>query len=166
MVTVDQIRQLRELTGAGIMECKEALQKNDGDPDKAMAYLREKGFAQAAKRADRETSQGLIESYIHTGGRVGALIELGCETDFVARTEDFQELAHEIAMQVAAMAPKYVSIDDKNSDDDNPDAQVVLLEQPYIKDSSKSIQDLIQELAAKVGENIRVVRFSRLGLGE
>ena len=163
MVTVDQIRQLRELTGAGIMECKEALQENDGDPEKAMAFLREKGFAQAAKRSD---SQGLIESYIHTGGRVGALIELGCETDFVARTEDFQELAHEIAMQVAAMAPKYISIDDKDSDDDNPDAQVVLLEQPYIKDSSKSIHDLIQELAAKVGENVRVVRFSRLGLGE
>ena len=166
MVTVDQIRQLRELTGAGIMECKEALQENDGDPEKAMAFLREKGFAQAAKRSDRETSQGLIESYIHTGGRVGALIELGCETDFVARTEDFQELALEIAMQVAAMAPKYISIDDKDSDDDNPDAQVVLLEQPYIKDSSKSIHDLIQELAAKVGENVRVVRFSRLGLGE
>lgn len=165
MVTVDQIRQLRELTGAGIMECKEALQKNEGDHDKAIAFLREKGFAQAAKRSDRETSQGVVESYIHTGGRVGALVELGCETDFVARTEDFQSLAHEIAMQVAAMAPKYVSLEDKK-DDDSPDTQVVLLEQPYIKDSSQSIKDLIQELAAKVGENIRVIRFARLGLGE
>jgi elongation factor Ts len=165
VVTVDQIRQLRELTGAGIMECKEALQKNEGDHDKAIAFLREKGFAQAAKRSDRETSQGVVESYIHTGGRVGALVELGCETDFVARTEDFQSLAHEIAMQVAAMAPKYVSLEDKK-DDDSPDTQVVLLEQPYIKDSSQSIKDLIQELAAKVGENIRVIRFARLGLGE
>ncbi len=165
MVTVDQIRQLRELTGAGIMECKEALQKNEGDHDKAIAFLREKGFAQAAKRSDRETSQGVVESYIHTGGRVGALVELGCETDFVARTEDFQSLAHEIAMQVAAMAPKYVSLEDKK-DDDGSDTQVVLLEQPYIKDSSQSIKDLIQELAAKVGENIRVIRFARLGLGE
>jgi elongation factor Ts len=165
VVTVDQIRQLRELTGAGIMECKEALQKNEGDHDKAIAFLREKGFAQAAKRSDRETSQGVVESYIHTGGRVGALVELGCETDFVARTEDFQSLAHEIAMQVAAMAPKYVSLEDKK-DDDGSDTQVVLLEQPYIKDSSQSIKDLIQELAAKVGENIRVIRFARLGLGE
>ncbi|HCG90751.1 MAG TPA: elongation factor Ts [Dehalococcoidia bacterium] len=147
------------------MECKEALQKNEGDHDKAIAFLREKGFAQAAKRSDRETSQGVVESYIHTGGRVGALVELGCETDFVARTEDFQSLAHEIAMQVAAMAPKYVSLEDKK-DDDGSDTQVVLLEQPYIKDSSQSIKDLIQELAAKVGENIRVIRFARLGLGE
>ena len=107
-VTVDDIKTLRESTGAGIMECKEALEQSNGDQQKASDILREKGFAQAAKRSDRDTTQGVIEAYIHTGGRVGALVELGCETDFVARTPDFKELAHDLAMQVAAMSPEYV----------------------------------------------------------
>lgn len=164
--TVEQIRTLRESTGAGILECKLALEANDGDFKKAAEALRQKGFAQVAKRAGRETSEGVIESYIHTGGRVGALVELGCETDFVARTAEFRHLAHEIAMQVAAMAPVYVNSAEVPADETRPPAQIALLQQPYIKDSSRSIADLVQDLAAKVGENVRVVRFSRLALQE
>jgi elongation factor Ts len=164
--TVEQIRTLRESTGAGILECKQALESNDGDFNKAAEALRQKGFAQAAKRAGRETSEGVIESYIHTGGRVGALVELGCETDFVARTPEFRELAHNIAMQVAAMDPVYVNSEEVPADETRPPAQISLLQQPYIKDSSKSIADLVQDLAAKVGENVRVVRFRRLALEE
>ena len=165
-VTVDDIKTLRESTGAGIMECKEALEQSNGDQQKASDILREKGFAQAAKRSDRDTTQGVIEAYIHTGGRVGALVELGCETDFVARTPDFKELAHDLAMQVAAMSPEYVGDGDHPADDTRPASQIDLLAQPFIKDSSQQISDLIQELAAKVGENVRVVRFSRLALAE
>ncbi|MFQ6027335.1 MAG: elongation factor Ts [Dehalococcoidia bacterium] len=165
-VTVEQIRTLRESTGAGILECKQALEDNGGDFDKAAEALRQKGFAQAAKRANRETSEGVIESYIHTGGRVGALVELGCETDFVARTPEFKQLAHDIAMQVAAMSPAYVSAEEIAEDDTRPPAQVSLLQQPFIKDGSRVVADMVQELAAKVGENVRVVRFSRLALEE
>ncbi len=165
-VTVDDIKTLRETTGAGIMECKEALEQSNGDQKKASDILREKGFAQAAKRSDRDTSQGVIEAYIHTGGRVGALVELGCETDFVARTPDFKDLAHDLAMQVAAMAPEYVGDGDHPDDDNRPPAQTDLLAQPFIRDSSQQISDLVQELAAKVGENVKVLRFSRLALAE
>ena len=165
-VTVEQIRALRELTGAGIMECKEALEKSGGDQQKAADLLREKGFAQAAKRASRATTEGLIEAYIHTGGRVGALVELGCETDFVARTPEFRQLAHDIAMQVAAMSPSYVNQDEIVDGDSRPPAQVTLLQQPFIKDNSRLVGEVVQELAAKVGENVKVVRFSRLALEE
>ena len=147
------------------MECKQALEEHDGDLNKSAEGLRQKGFSQAAKRAGRETTEGVIEAYIHTGGRVGALVELGCETDFVARTEEFQALAHDIAMQVAAMAPAYLDESEKKADDDRPAAQVCLLNQPFIKGGS-SVAEVFQEMAAKVGENVRVVRFSRLALGE
>ena len=165
-VTVDQIRALRGQTGAGVMECKQALVQTQGDLDKAAEVLREKGFAQAAKRSERETNQGVVEAYVHTGGRVGAIIELGCETDFVARTPEFQTLAHDIAMQVAAMAPAYLDEGDKEDNDDRPAAQVCLLRQPFIKGNSNSVAEIVQEMASKVGENVRVVRFSRLALGE
>ena len=165
-VTVELIKTLREQTGAGISDCKQALEDNDGNLEQAVAALRRKGFEQAAKRADRETSQGLVESYIHTGGRVGALVQLGCETDFVARTEQFRALAHDIAMQVAAMSPVYISADDQAPDDDRPPAQVCLLQQPFIKDGSRTLADLVRETAAQTGENVRVVHFSRLALGE
>jgi elongation factor Ts len=165
-VSVEEIRSLREVTGAGIMECKEALEKTGGDQQKAIEILREKGFAQAAKRANRATTEGLIEAYIHTGGRVGALVELGCETDFVARTPEFRQLAHDVAMQVAAMAPSYLDQDEMGEDDSRPPAQVTLLHQPFIKDSSRSVAEVVQELAAKVGENVKVIRFSRLALEE
>ena len=165
-VTVDLIRALRERTGAGIMECKTSLEANQGDLDKAAEALRVQGFAQVAKRADRATDQGVVEAYVHTGGRVGAMVELGCETDFVARTPEFKELAHNIAMQVAALSPDYVSESDIDDGDERPPAQVSLLLQPFIKDSSSSVAEVIQEIAAKLGENVRVIRFSRLALGE
>lgn len=165
-VTVDLIRALRERTGAGIMECKTSLEANQGNLDKAAEALRVQGFAQVAKRADRATDQGVVEAYVHTGGRVGAMVELGCETDFVARTPEFKELAHNIAMQVAAMSPDYVSESDIEDGDERPPAQVSLLLQPFIKDSSSSVAEVIQEIAAKLGENVRVIRFSRLALGE
>lgn len=165
-VSVELIKALREQTGAGISDCKRALEDNDSSLELAAAALRQKGFEQAARRADRETSQGLVESYIHTGGRVGALVQLGCETDFVARTEQFRTLAHDIAMQVAATSPVYLSEEDKAADDDRPAAQVCLLQQPFIKDGSRTLADLVRETAAQTGENVRVVHFSRLALGE
>ncbi len=166
VASVEQIRTLREQTGAGIMECKQALESNEGDLDKAAAALRQKGFARAARRADRDTTEGVVEAYIHTGGRVGALVELGCETDFVARTAEFKQLAHDIAMQVAAMGPVYLSDSDIEPGDSRPANQVSLLQQNFIKDNSRVVGEIIQELAAKVGENVKVVRFSRLAIEE
>ena len=166
VVTVELVRTLREQTGAGILECKQALEASQGDLEKATQALRLKGFAQAAKRSDRTTNQGLIEAYIHAGGRLGALVELGCETDFVARTPEFKELAHNIAMQVVAMAPDYLDEADMEEGDTRPVAQVSLLQQPFIKDNSCAVGEVVQELAAKVGENVRVLRFTRLALGE
>ena len=165
-VTVELVRTLRERTGAGVMECKNALVANQGDIEKAAETLRLEGFAQVAKRSDRVTNQGLVEAYVHTGGRVGAMLELGCETDFVARTAEFKELANDIAMQVAAMGPVYVDESDIEDGDDRPAAQVSLLRQPFIKDNSSSVGEVIQEIAAKLGENVRVLRFTRLALGE
>jgi len=165
-VDVQLVRTLRDQTGAGIMDCKEALENSDGDLEKAVLALREKGVASAVKRVGRETNEGVIETYLHTGGRVGAMVELGCETDFVARTEEFQKLAHDIAMQVAAMGPVYVSEDDIEEGDARPPAQIALMLQPFIKNSSSSVGEMVKELAGKVGENIRVIRFSRLAVGE
>ena len=165
-VTVELVRTLRERTGAGVMECKNALVANQGDIEKAAETLKLEGFAQVAKRSDRVTNQGLVEAYVHTGGRVGAMVELSCETDFVARTAEFKKLAHDIAMQVAAMGPVYVDESDIEDGDDRPAAQVSLLRQPFIKDNSSSVGEVIQEIAAKLGENVRVLRFARLALGE
>ena len=165
-VTVELIRTLRQRTAAGIMQCKEALEANRGDIEKAAEFLRIKGVAQVAKRAGRDTDQGLVEAYVHTGGRVGAIVELACETDFVARTAEFKELAHDIAMQVAAMDPLYLDKSEIKEEDGRPVAQVSLLQQPFIKDNSSSVEEVVQELAAKLGENVRVLRFSRLALGE
>ena len=152
-VSAEQVRSLRDQTGAGIMDCKVALEETDGDVEKAIVAL-------------RDTNEGVIETYIHTGGRVGAMVELGCETDFVARTEEFQKLAHDIALQVAAMDPVYVDVDDIEEGDDRPKAQVTLMLQPFIKNNSSSVGEMVKELAGKVGENIKVVRFSRLAVGE
>jgi elongation factor Ts len=148
------------------MQCKEALEANQGDIEQAAEVLRIKGVAQVAKRAGRDTNQGLVEAYIHTGGRVGAIVELACETDFVARTPEFRELAHDIAMQVVAMDPVYLDKSEIKEEDSRPFAQVSLLQQPFIKDNSSSVEEVLQELAAKLGENVRVLRFSRLALGE
>lgn len=144
-ITADQIKKLRELTQAGFADCKNALEEAGGDMKKAEEILRKKGFEKAAKKSDRETKSGLVESYVH-GGRIGVLVSLLCETDFVARTDEFKTLAHEIALQVSSMNPKDVS---------------VLLKQEYIRDSSKTIEELIKETIAKLGENIQIGEFKR-----
>ena len=165
-ISVESIKALRDSTGAGIMDSKNALQESNGDIAKAEEILREKGIASAMKKASRATNQGLVESYIHSGGRIGAIVETNCETDFVARTDDFRALAHDIAMQVAAMDPKYVDESDiPDGEDEKPD-QVCLLQQAFIKDPSKTVQDLVNEVVGKIGENIKVRRFSRFALGE
>ena len=157
--TTELIKELREKTGAGIMECKKAIEDASGDLGKAVQLIKERGLAMAEKKAGREASQGLIESYVHAG-RIGALIELNCETDFVARTDDFRTLAREIAMQVAATNPSRVSGQEPSADGDVP-----LLDQPYIRDPAKTVQDLVNETIARVRENIVIRRFARFELG-
>ena len=166
MVTAAQIRTLRDQTGAGIMDCKQALESTDGNLDKAAEVLRAKGLADTAKRVGRATNEGVIEAYIHTGGRVGSIVELGCESDFVARTEEFQQMAHDLAMQVAAMSPVCLSEEDIEEGEERPAAQIALLSQPFIKNGSSSVGELVRELAAKMGENVRVIRFQRFAVGE
>lgn len=165
-ISTETIRELRERTGAGIMDVKKALEAADGDMDKAERQLLEKGLAKAAKKGDRSASEGVINSYIHAGSRIGAMVELNCETDFVARTPEFSDLARNIAMQIAAMSPLYVSKEDMPADEPRRAEEVCLLEQAYIKDTSKSIEDLVMDVRARVGENIKVGRFVRFGLGE
>ena len=165
-VTVETIKALRDMTGAGIMDSKRALEEADGDVEAARKILREKGIASAAKKASRDTNEGLVESYIHSGGRVGAIVELNCETDFVARTGDMKSLAHDVAMQVAAMSPKYVDEGELPDDEEASPQEVCLLRQPFIRDNELTVQDVVNETIAKVGENVRVRRFSRFSLGE
>lgn len=151
MIKLDDIKQLRELTGAGVMTCREALEETKDDLKKAEALLRKQLQAKAAKKADRATNEGLVESYIHANGRVGSMVELLCETDFVARTTDFKNLAHEICLQIASMNPKDVK---------------ELLSQPNIRDPKVKISDMVKEVSGKLGENVTVKRFSRFGVGE
>jgi elongation factor Ts len=148
------------------MECKLALEECDGNLEQAAEALRQKGFAQAARRSDRATTEGLIEAYVHTGGRVGGMVELGCETDFVARTPEFKALAHDIAMQVAAMAPLYLEADDVPEADGVDPQEACLMQQPFIKDPTKTVQELVTEVVARLGENVQVRRFKRFALGE
>jgi elongation factor Ts len=164
--TVNKIKALREEMGAGVMDAKKALEETHGDIDRARDLLRERGVAAAAKKVDRSANEGLVEAYIHGGGRVGVLLEINCETDFVARTDDFRELAHNLSMQVAAMSPKYVDESDIPEDESGEPAELALMAQPYIRDASLSIKDLVLEAAGKLGENIKVKRFSRFALGE
>lgn len=161
---MDDIKRLRDESGAGVMDCKRALEDAGGELDKARALLRERGIAKAERRAGREAGQGMVHAYVH-GDRVGALVEVNCETDFVARTDDFKNLVHEVAMQVASMAPLYVSREDMPEGSEDDPHQVVLMEQDYIRDNHKTIRDLVQEAIAKTGENIRVNRFVRFELG-
>jgi elongation factor Ts len=176
VVTANQVKELREKSGAGIMECKRALEQVDGDFAKAVDLLKQQGLANADKKTGRAASQGLIEPYIHGAGRIGSIVEVNCETDFVARTPEFRELAHDLAMQVAATAPGYVSIDDvpsgawpdlekEHGDRDKAAAAVVLLEQSFIKDPKLTIRDLVRERIGKLGENIVVRRFARFEVG-
>ncbi|MBA2719067.1 MAG: translation elongation factor Ts [Chloroflexi bacterium] len=194
-ITAAAVKDLRERTGAGFMDCKNALVESDGDVEKAVAVLREKGLAAAAKKAGRDAREGLVSSYIHTGGRVGVLIEVNCETDFVARTDEFQKLVRDLAIQVAGMAPLYVDTDgipadvleakkaelladeatQKKPETIRPQivegqlkkwySQVTLYDQPF-RDEERSVRDLVTDKIATIGENIRVRRFTRYGLGE
>jgi elongation factor Ts len=194
-ITAAMVRELRERTGAGMMDCKRALDESGGDTDKATALLRERGLAAAAKKSGREAREGLISSYIHTGGRVGVLIEVNCETDFVARTDQFQELVRLLAIQVAGLAPRWVDVESIPADEldakkaelaKDPTAaskpaeirekivdgqlkkwfkEVVLLEQPF-RDEERSVRELVTERIATIGENIQVRRFVRYALGE
>ena len=150
-ISMEDIKALREKTGAGVMDCRKALDEAKGDMKKAEAILSKKGIEKADKKSDRITEEGVIESYIHANGKIGVLLELTCETDFVARTDDFKTLAHEIAMQIAAMEPSDV----KN-----------LSEQPYIRDYTLTISDLVKKTIAKVGENIVIKKFTRFELGK
>ena len=195
-ITAATVKELREKTGVGMMECKTALQEADGDINKAVEILRKKGIAKAAKKVGRATNEGLIFSYIHAGGKLGALVEIACETDFVANTEQFQQLGHNIAMHVAAASPDVVKREqvatealDKEAEifkvqalnEGKPEnivekivsgrlekyyKEVVLMEQPYVKDPEKTITDLVNETIASLGENMSVVRFQRFAIGE
>ena len=165
-ISTTRVKELRDKSGAGIMTCRNALLEAEGDTEKALQILKEKGILKAQKKTERAANQGLVEAYIHTGGRIGALVEVNCETDFVARTGEFKELAHDLAMQVAAMPPQFITQDEATGESDIDLQTACLLLQPYIKDPTKTIQDLILETIAKVGENIKVSRFARFELGK
>ena len=194
-ITSQMVKDLRDKTGAGMMDCKKALSENDGDMEKAIDFLRQKGLAVAAKRAGRATSEGVIETYIHAGGKLGVMVELNCETDFVAKTDDFREFARDVAMHVAAANPVSLSREDVPADivererqiyvqqalDSGKPANIVekmvvgkidrylseicLLEQQFVKNPEKSIQDMLTELIGKMGENVSIRRFVRYQVG-
>ena len=165
MVTTADVKKLREETGAGVMDSKRALEEADGDFERARELLRERGVVAAAKRADRATSEGLVESYIHADGRLGALVEVNCETDFVARTETFKTLAHDIAMHVVAMDPQGLAPEDVPEDAVGSPEEQALMTQPFFRDPARTVSDLIQEAMSQTGENVRVSRFARFELG-
>ena len=195
-ITAAAVSELRARTGCGMMDCKKALVECNGDAEQAIDYLREKGLAKAAKKADRNAKDGRIFSYIHNTGKVGVMVEIDCETDFVAKTDDFQQLGHDVAMQIAAAKPEYVAPEDVPADvlereksvyreqllaEGKPAAiidkilegkvrkfyeQVCLLEQPWIRDDEKKIKDLVIAQIAKMGENMKIRRFSRFSIGE
>jgi len=195
-ISAAQVKELREKTGAGMMDCKKALTEANGDMEKAIEILREKGLAAAEKKAGRVAAEGLVEAYIHAGGRIGVLVEVNCETDFVAKTEEFRSFVRDIAMQIAAMNPKYVKRDEVPEDVVNKEREILrtqalnegkpehivekivegrlekyfkeicLLEQPFIKDGDKTVEQLVKEKIARIGENISVRRFVRFELGE
>ncbi len=164
-VSTEKIKELRGKSGAGIMDCRQALITSEGDMDKALELLKEKGLTIAKKKAERTTEQGIIAAYVHNTGRIGAMVELDCETDFVARTDEFKELSRCLAMQVAALSPQYVSKEDLPQGSDLDPKEVCLLAQPFIKDPAKTVNDMVIEAIAKVGENIRVKRFTRFEIG-
>lgn len=165
-ISTDKIKQLRELSGAGVMDCRNALLKTQGDIEAAYAELKAQGWSKAAKKAGRATKQGLVESYIHQNGRIGAMVEVNCESDFVARTDEFRSLVHELALQVAAMSPCYINPEEVPEEERENMTLNCLLRQPYIKDPSRTVGDLVVEMVARLGENIRVSRFARFELGE
>ena len=195
-ISASLVKELRDKTGAGLMDCKSALKESDGDVEKAIEYLRVKGLAKAQKRSGRDTSEGTVVSYIHPGSRIGVLVEVNCETDFVARTDEFQLFGRDIAMQIAATSPLALDRDDvpaeivdkerevyriQAKEQKKPDkiidkivdgrldkfySESVLLDQPFIKDDSKTVRDLLNELVSKLGENVKVARFARFQIGQ
>lgn len=165
-ISAEMVKGLREKSGAGVMSCRNALVQAQGDIEKALQILKEQNLVQVEKKAKRITGQGLIASYVHAGGRIGVIIEVNCETDFVARTEEFKELTHNLAMQVAALAPICISKEEVPQGSDLDPQTASLLNQPYIRDTTRTVQDIINETIAKVGENIRVRRFARYEVGE
>lgn len=195
-ITAAMVKELRDKSGAGMMDCKKALQESDGDLEKSVALLRKKGIAAAEKRADRAANEGRIESYIHPGSKLGVIVEVNCETDFVAKTDDYQKFSRDIAMHVAASAPRFVkreevdqeSIDkemeiykDQAKNQGKPEAiiekiaagkldkfysEICLMEQPFVKDPNITIKDLLTDTISKLGENITISRFSRFKIGE
>jgi elongation factor Ts len=195
-ITAAMVKELRDKSGAGMMDCKKALQEANGDLEKAVEYLRKKGITAAEKRADRAANEGRIESYIHPGSKLGVLVEINCETDFVAKTDDYQTFCHDIAMHIAASSPRFVKreeVDQKiidremeiykeqAKDQGKPEAiiekiasgklekfysEICLMEQPFVKDPNKTIKDLLTEIIAKLGENMTIRRFSRFKIGE
>lgn len=165
-ISTERIKELRELSGAGIMDCRSALLGAKGDMEKALLILKEQSLVRVEKKSTRAASQGLIETYVHTGGRIGAMVELNCETDFLARTAEFRELAHNLAMQVAAQEPLCISEEQVPADADVEPEIACLLLQPFIKNPEQSVRDLITEMAARVGENVRIGRFARFELGQ
>ncbi len=164
-IPLERVRELREQSGAAVMQCQSALIEAEGDIEKALQILKQKSLFQAEKKAKRSTTQGLIEAYIHAGGRIGAMVEVNCETDFVARTDEFKELAHHLAMQVAAMNPQFISKEEVREGIEIEPQTACLLLQPDIKDPTRTVKETIAETIAKVGENIRVSRFVRFELG-
>lgn len=195
-ISAKLVKELRDKTGAGMMDCKKALTETNGDMEKAMEYLREKGIAKAAKKADRIAAEGVVESYIHAGGRIGVLVEVNCETDFVAKTDEFKAFVRDIAMQIAAMNPKYVRSEEIPESEVEKERQLLrqqaleegkpekivdkmvegrlkkqfkeicLLDQAYVKDPDKTVDQMVKEMIAKIGENINVRRFVRFEMGE
>ena len=165
-VTAAMVKELRDRTGAGIMDTKRALESANGIMEEAEKALAEKGLATAMKKGGRETSEGVIQSYVHTGNRIGAMVEVNCETDFVARTAEFTEMARDLAMQVAAMSPAHISRDSVPEDAGEVPAEEVLTEQQFIKDPSKTVGELVTEMIAKGGENVRIRRIARYELGD
>ena len=165
-IRVEIVKELREQSGAAVMQCQNALIEAEGDIEKALQILKQKSLFQAEKKAERATGEGLIEAYIHGGGRIGAMVEVNCETDFVARTDEFKELAHHLAMQIAAMNPRFISKEDVREGTEIEPQTACLLLQADIKDPDRTVKEIIAETIAKVGENIRVSRFARFELGE
>ena len=167
-MNTDLIKNLREKTGAGIMACKSALESSNGDLEKAEKILQEQGIASARKKIGRNAQVGIISSYIHANNKIGVLLEINCETDFVANTDDFKDLAHNITMQIAAMNPIYIDMESNPTilNDEQPSKDNSLLSQQFIKDNEKSIQDLIEETSGKLGEKIEIKRFQRFAISE
>jgi elongation factor Ts len=164
-IPVQVVKELRNRTNVGIGDCNKALQEAGGDIEKAMEYLRERGAAIAEKKKDEVITEGVIEAYIHHTNRIGALVELNCETDFVARTAEFKELAHDLAMQIAAASPQFLSQEDMPPETEIDPQAVCLLSQPFIKEPDKTVQEVIGETITKVGENIKIRRYARFELG-